>query len=435
MALSSLDAWLAGRMGRTRAAGAPTATELHDWQLNQLRSLINHARDSSPFYARHLADVEAAAIRSLPDIAALPFLTPAVIRGTPEQLLCVSQDDIARAVTLYSSGSTGDPKRVFHTADDLESTVDYFTHGMSNLVAAGQTALVLMPADRPGGVGRLLVEALDRTGARAVPHGALENAGKGVDHLLQTGAACIVGPACHVNMLAREWERQGLSKTQVQSVLLCWDATPDAVVRNAEQAFGCNVFRHWGMIETGLGGAVECSPGAGMHLREADILLEIIEPETGIPVPDGEFGEMVVTTLTRRGMPLIRYRTGDKGRLLPGTCHCNSPLRRLDPAIRRIKGGVPLSNATLTISALNEALYALPEVSDFAAEVVGNTLRLTIATTDQRAKHVIASVTTALKQVPELARELRQERVVLDVRLRMDGTPAVAGLGKRSIRN
>ncbi len=101
-------------------------------------------------------------------------------------------------------------------------------------------------------------------------------------------------------------------------------------------ALGCEVFAHSGLTETGFGGGVECGAHQGYHLREADLFVEIVDPGTGRPLPDGEPGEIVVSTLCRLAMPLIRYRTGDLGHLLPGPCVCGSPFRRLGAVAGRI---------------------------------------------------------------------------------------------------
>jgi len=98
---------------------------------------------------------------------------------------------------------------------------------------------------------------------------------------------------------------------RLKAVLLSTDHVPLSLTRAVEQAWHCRVFNHYGMTETGLGGGVECEARRGYHLREADLYVEIVEPDGALPVPDGEPGEVVVTTLTRTGMPLIRYRTGD----------------------------------------------------------------------------------------------------------------------------
>jgi phenylacetate-coenzyme A ligase PaaK-like adenylate-forming protein len=103
----------------------------------------------------------------------------------------------------------------------------------------------------------------------------------------------------------------------------------DECVELIERAWGCEVFEHYGMTEMGLGGAMACEAHDGYHPREADLLFEIVDPRTGAPLPDGEYGEIVFTTLTRTAMPLVRYRTGDMSRFIPGPCPCGSVLKRL----------------------------------------------------------------------------------------------------------
>ncbi|WP_147820872.1 DVU_1553 family AMP-dependent CoA ligase [Salidesulfovibrio onnuriiensis] len=425
MGLPPLDRWLMRRMGLREKSGAPSPKQVRAWQLEKLRETVAHAKAHSPFYARLYSEVSPGDIRTMEDFARLPAITPKDLRDAPEQLLCVSQDDIARVVTLQSSGTTGKPKRVFHTGDDLEATVDYFDWGMRSMVEPGQTALVLMPGDRPGGVGRLLMEALGRNRAQAVAYGVLEDASQAVDTLLETNARCIVGPAAHVNMLARHWEKRGLPEDRIRSVLLCWDAIPNAVVRNAKQAFGCRVFRHWGMIETGLGGAVECAPGSGLHLRETDVHVEIVDPKTGEVLPDGRFGEIVVSTALRRGMPLLRYRTGDRGRILPGACACGSPLRRLDPHIKRLEQHSPV-----TLLELGEALYSLPEVHDFHATLKGAALTVRICGQGSRLEE---KARAAINNILAVRHATDTNSLRIEITAEESHAPAISGLGKRTM--
>ena len=222
MAMAPLDAWLVRRMGWRDPSVLPTPDDIRRWQIVRLREVIEFARATSPFYARHFSEVDTSVIRSAEDFSRLPTMTPDHVREAPEQLLCVSQDAIARIVTLRSSGTTGRPKRIFHTTDDIEATVEYFGWGMRNLVREGQTAFVLMPGERPGGVGRLLADALDRTGAGAVVHGVLTDVREAVDHILKEKADCIVGSAgpCEHGGAGMGGARVALGKDSVRSFVL-----------------------------------------------------------------------------------------------------------------------------------------------------------------------------------------------------------------------
>ena len=201
-------------------------------------------------------------------------------------------------------------------------------------------------------------------------------------------------------------------------------------MHHVTRIFGCTVLRHWGMIETCLGGAVECTHGSGMHLREPDVFLEIIDSATGRLLPDGEFGEMVVSTPLKRGMPFIRYRTGDIGRILPGDCMCGSPLRRLDPCVRREGDECETLCGPVRLGEVNEALYDVPGLFDFAARLDNGVLHVVACGTSQE---LAERVEKALELIPVIAKGLESEHLELDISIRSALAPAVPGLGKRRL--
>jgi phenylacetate-CoA ligase len=140
-------------------------------------------------------------------------------------------------------------------------------------------------------------------------------------------------------------------------VLLSTDYVPQSIVAAIESAWGCRVFNHYGTTEMGLGGGVFCEGDYGYHLREADLFFEIIDPHSGRAVPDGEPGEVVFTTLTRVGMPLLRYRTGDFSRFLPEPCPCGSLLKSMAKIAGRIDQVFTLNSHSYHLSDLDEALF------------------------------------------------------------------------------
>ena len=123
------------------------------------------------------------------------------------------------------------------------------------------------------------------------------------------------------------------------------------------------------MTETGLGGGVQCSAQLGYHLREADLFFEIVDTETGQPLKEGETGEIVFTTLTRTGMPLIRYRTGDLSRFIPENCPCGTKLRSMEVVKQRIDGKVKLDGTDFSIHELDEVLFSLDGVLDYRVRI------------------------------------------------------------------
>ncbi|WP_226373860.1 DVU_1553 family AMP-dependent CoA ligase [Citrifermentans bemidjiense] len=316
-------------------------------------------------------------------------------------MLCTSQDEIKRVVTLQSSGTTGQPKRIYFTAEDLEATVDFFAHGMATLVAPGATVLIFLPGELRDSVGDLLARALVRTKVNPVVWGPVRDPAAARAEIMKHPRPCLVGIPTQMLALARGDLAGAIPRGWVESVLLSTDYVPEAIERELEQLWGCRVLTHYGMTETGLGGGVECQAGEGYHLREADLYTEIIDPGTGLTVADGEEGEVVFTTISRRGMPLVRYRTGDLARLIKEPCPCGTVLKRLGRVQGRIAAEVALKDGRrLRMNELDEALFAIPGVLDYRAEIevrVGrDQLRLCFQTVKGEEEQVARKARSAL---------------------------------------
>ena len=373
-------------------------------------------RLKSRFYQKHLDDAPHY-VSSLRHLAHFPFTTAQDIREQALQFLCVSQDEIQRVVTLDTSGTTGQPKRLYFTKEDQELTIDFFHVGMSTFTEPGDKALILLPCERVGSVGDLLAIALLRLGAQPIRHGVVQDILETLDVMNREQVNGLVGIPTQVLALARCGE--GL---ELKSVLLTTDHVPSVIAEAVEHAWGSLVYNHYGMTEMGLGGGVECQARRGYHLREADMIFEIINPATGEPVAEGETGEVVFTTLTRRGMPLIRYRTGDISRFIPGECPCGTTLKTLERVKSRVSGHVAVGNQWhLTIAELDEALFSIAGVLDFAAAIwregAQDCLRLEARVVEEADDTIAGAIDTALESIPaiQLARTSNQLEVVVVV--------------------
>ncbi len=289
------------------------------------------------------------------------------------------QDEVERIVTLPTSGTTGPPKRIYFTIDDQELTRDFFHWGMSTMVGSGDRVLILLPGNLPGSVGDLLKDGLARMDVLGIPHGPVTDPRHTLDVMRQERVTALVGIPVQVLGLARlAAVDRSCRYGGLHSVLLSTDRVPRVVAAAIEETFGCAVYNHYGMTEMGLGGGVDCRARAGYHVREADLLFEIVDPATGRPVPEGESGEVVFTTLTRRAMPLIRYRTGDVSHFIAQACPCGSVLRRMAHIHERLEGGIALRNGTLRQKDLDEALFQLDGLADFRVLFVGGRERATL---------------------------------------------------------
>ena len=325
------------------------------------------------------------------------------------------QSRLARVTTLATSGSSGPPKRVGCTGADLERTVAFFARGMTDLVEPGQEVLVLLPGGGEQGVGRLLQEALDRIGVT----GRLGHSGWGTREILAAArsAHCLVGLPAELFHLCRIG-----SDLRPRTVLLSGDHMARPVLAGLAEAWDCRVVTHYGLTEAGLGCAVQCRAGLGHHLRDAELLFEMVDPDSGRPVAPGELGEIVVTTLAAEAMPLLRYRTGDLGRMLPGPCPCGGPL----PLLGRVEGRrdqvIILEGGPLTLPMLDDLVYAQPGVRGFTAalERGGGPPRLVLTVDGERALD------------PEVIRAGLPGGVVLAIRY--GELDPFASRGKRSIQ-
>jgi phenylacetate-coenzyme A ligase PaaK-like adenylate-forming protein len=327
-----MDGWICRKIGLP--AGAPlTRAAIEGYQLEMLRRTLLMAKSRSPYYRETLAGVDPGSdVTGLEDLRKIPFTSEADLRANGRLMACVPQSEVSRIVTLDTSGSAGAPKRIFFTEGDQELTIDFFHHGMKNLVDETDTVLIMLPCMAPGSVGDLLRTGLGRGGVNAVPFGPVPRADDSRDAealaaMRSSGATSIVGGPKEVARLARSSPEAGAA---VRTVLLSTEYVSDGDRSDIERLWGCRVFEHYGSTECGLGGAVSCHVRQGYHPREADLIFEIIHLEKGEAAPDGEWGEVVFTTVTREAMPFIRYRTGDVSRWIPGPCGCGSVLRRLD---------------------------------------------------------------------------------------------------------
>lgn len=275
-----------------------------------------------------LRDFQGAAYHMITARLGSRFTTAEDLHLHPERFLRVPPKEIARIITIFSSGSTAQPKRVFFTKDDMEKTVDFFTEGMQPMIPPGKRCCVMMPGPGEYTVGGLLTKALARFGASADVFGYIRSFPQAA--LAARGAHCIVGLPGELLQLAEH-----APQLRPRTVLLSGDSVSPHQREEIRRLWDCEVFTHWGMTETAYGGAVECAFHHGCHLRP-DLTAEIVDPRTGEPIPEGEWGELVVSAPWREGMPLFRYRTGDRTRLLPGVCSCGKPGLRIDPHITRL---------------------------------------------------------------------------------------------------
>jgi phenylacetate-coenzyme A ligase PaaK-like adenylate-forming protein len=435
--VNPLDAWTVAKVGC--GGTALSRSDLSAYQATRLRETIAWAKQRSPFYRRLLGNVDVATLLGPDDLRHLPFTTADDLRRSDPPLLCLSQSEISHVVTLATSGTSGVPKRLFFTAEEQEATIDFYHHGMCLPARAGDRVLILFPGERPGSVGDLLATALRRLGATPIAAGWPQDPAAAAALLRRERPDVVAGAPVPVLAVARHTATLGSPPVRVRSVLLSSDHVAGSLRQSLMNLWGCEVFEHYGMTEMALSGGVDCDAHAGYHMPESELLIEVVNPLNGEPVVPGETGEVVFSTLTRRGMPLIRYRSGDLSRVLPGACACGSPLLRLARLHRRVAGGIRVGDkGDLTMAMLDEALFALDGIDDFSAAFrPGTSPTLHVEVT--RASHdptgetaLLTAVRAALEAIPVLAETSASPSGHLSVAISRDkGLPR--RVGKRTI--
>jgi phenylacetate-coenzyme A ligase PaaK-like adenylate-forming protein len=410
--LNTAPLWLACAYGVQKGiSGAMSEPELRNLQLERLNATLETARRSSRFYRSHLP---ATRLSSLAELDNLPLMDVHAFDNGMERLLCTSQNEVNRIVTLPTSGTAGIPKRIAFAPEDHEATVDFFAAGMRMLAGPKEAIAVLYPCNSRGGLGQLICEAITRAEARPVAAGIPSSFAALATRFQNEQVRGAVGFPQHLFAFARWCEYQDI-RLPIRRVLLSADNVAPSLRVAIEHIWKARVYGHFGMTEMGYGGAVECNYHQGYHIRETDLICEIIDPNTGKTLPEGVWGELVFTTINRRAMPFIRYRTGDFTRMLPGECPCGSILRRFDTIKGRMNEDIGLKSdrqlredsgfagRSFGMPELENCLFTIPEVVDFRAtwNAQNLCLRLQVQTFNASAPNT-ASIDDALRKTDSL---------------------------------
>jgi len=314
-------------------------------QLAKLNALLAREKERRGFYKdlpEHLS--------SLDDLRSLPFTTEQDLSEHSSSMFLGSQSDVERVISGSTSGTTGISKRVFYTEKDLEHTVQLYMAGIGEMALPGESVLICMPFSGPQGLGELISEAVRHIGCRPVKGGTDYSYGEIAALIEKEKPENIIAMPVPLLSMLRVIGRGSLRKALVSA-----DACPPSVQKACEELLGSKLFPHYGSREMGMAGAICCSAHEGMHLRENCVIAEIVD-ESGSVLPDGEKGELVITTVGMEALPLIRYKTGDLARILPGICPCGSEVLRLE-VLGRI-------GADAEMAMLDDELFKDPQLAD-----------------------------------------------------------------------
>ena len=310
--------------------------ELRKLQVKKLKATINVAL-KSPMYKKRLGElgITADSINCVEDIRKIPFTTKNDLRNNyPFGLV---GGDLKDAIRIHSSsGTTGHPTVVAYSRHDIDSWANMIARSMY-MVGCRDTDVFQNSSGYgmfTGGLG--FQYGAEKLGAVTLPAGA-GNSKRQIMFIKDFGTTCLHAIPSYAIRLAEVFKEEGVDprSTKLRTLFIGAEPHTEEQRRRIERLLGVKAYNSFGMTEmNGPGVAFECKEQNGMHLWEDNYIIEIIDPDTLEPVPDGEMGEMVLTTLDRDMMPILRYRTRDLTRIITGECPCGRTHRRID----RIKG-------------------------------------------------------------------------------------------------
>ncbi len=312
-------------------------SQIESLQLERLQQTVCHCMHS-PFYKKrfeenHLSPDD---IRSLDDLKRIPFTTKQDLRDTYP--FGIASVPLEHCVRLHSSsGTTGNPTVILHTQKDLDE--------WANAVARCLWMVGLRPADVfqnssgygmfTGGLG--FQYGAERLGMLTVP-AAAGNTKRQLKFITDFGTTAVHAIPSYATRMFEVMQELGIDPrkdTRLHTLIIGAEPHSEEQRQRIEEMLGVKAYNSFGMSEMcGPGVAFECKEQNGLHIWEDYYIVEIVNPETLEPVPEGEIGELVLTTINREAMPLLRYRTRDLTRILPGECPCGRHHKRLD----RMKG-------------------------------------------------------------------------------------------------
>ena len=305
--------------------------EMRALQLSRLQETVSYVYERVPLYRERLdaMKVRPEDIRSLDDVRRLPFTTKEDFRNNyPYGMFAVPMKDIVRIHA--SSGTTGKPTVVGYTEQDVEM----WATCVARLCAAGGATNEDI-AQISFGYGLFtgalgLHFGLAKLGAAVIPISS-GNTERQIQLMADFGSTVLVATPSYALYMAEVAERMGMmDKIHLRVGLFGAEGSTEEMRSELERRWGIVATENYGMSELiGPGVSGDCTEKCGMHINEDYFLCEVVDPATGEPVPDGEWGELVVTPLKKQALPLLRYRTHDITRLLPGPCKCGRTTTRM----------------------------------------------------------------------------------------------------------
>lgn len=341
--------------------------QLRELQLERMKKSVQHAYDNVAFYQKSFkeAGVEPGDLKSLDDLAKFPFVVKQDMRDAyPFGLFAVGQDKVARIHA--SSGTTGQATVVGHTAADLKNWGDCFARGIA-MVGGGENSTLQVSYGYglfTGGLGAHY--GGEAAGCTVIPTSS-GNTKRQVQMMHDLGTdilACTPSYALLIADTAIEMGYDPVHDFKVSAGIFGAEPASENMRQEIREKLGIQYCDVYGLSEVmGPGVAMECTESHGLHLAEDHFYAEIVDPDTLLPVPDGTYGELVFTTLTRECCPLVRYRTRDVTRIISNECACGRTHRKIDRIVGRTDDMLIIRGVNVFPSQIEQVITGFPEIT------------------------------------------------------------------------
>ena len=332
-------------------------------QLEQTDRQIKRLIKADNFYGRKMKEAGIEGIKTEEDFLKLPFSHKEDLRDAyPLGLMAVPEEEIVRIHS--SSGTTGKPVIIPYTAKDVDDWGEMFKRCYEFAGLTKKDRIQITPGYGLWTAGIGFQNGAEKMGAMVVPMGP-GNTPKQLQFMVDMKTTVLAATSSYALLLAEEIAKQGIGdKICLKKGIIGSERWGEKMRKRISEELGIELYDIYGLTEIyGPGIGINCRYDQGMHIWDDYLYLEIIDPVTGENVPDGEFGEIVITTLVKEGAPLIRYRTHDISRIIPGECPCGSRFPRIDVIQGRSDDMVKFKGVNFFPKQIEEILADFPELS------------------------------------------------------------------------
>lgn len=342
------------------------AAEKQAYLRRTFRGLVERVVKNSPFYQKKLTECgfDAAAFSGTPEeIQRLPFTTKEELREAyPLGIQAVPEREIVRIHS--SSGTTGKPVIIPYTRQDVKNWSVMFARCFAYAGVTAEDRVQITPGYGLWTAGIGFQAGVERLGAMAIPTGP-GNTEKQLQMMVDLKSTVLCSTSSYALLLAEEIEkRQMRGEIHLKTGIIGSERWGEKMRARIERELGIESYDIYGLTEIyGPGIGIDCKFHQGMHFWSDHLYFEIIDPVTGAVLPEGELGELVITTLTKEGAPLLRYRTRDLTRIIPGVCQCGSDYPRIDRILGRSDDMIKIKGVNIYPGQIEDLLREIKGIS------------------------------------------------------------------------